>query len=60
MKYQIQTRQPRTRDVVLVELDDARTHRNHAVDTLDLEAYSNLVAFIDHLLGELFKMDHAK
>lgn len=59
MKYQIQTRPPRTRTVVLEELDDARTNRNHAANTLDLEAYSNLVAFIDHLLGELFKMDNA-
>lgn len=60
MQYQIQTRRPRTRDVVLDELDDARTHRNHAADRLDLEAYSHMVAFIDYLLGELFKMDRPK
>jgi hypothetical protein len=57
MQYQIQTRRPRTRDVVLHELDDARTNRNHAADRLDLEVYRNLVAFIDYLLGELFQMD---
>jgi hypothetical protein len=59
MQYQIQTRRPRTRDVVLHELKDASTHRIHAADTLDFEAYSNLVAFIDYLLGELYKMDHS-
>jgi hypothetical protein len=59
MQYQIQSRRPRTRDVVLRELADARSSRNHAARTLDIDAYGNLVAFIDRLLGELFKMDHA-
>jgi hypothetical protein len=58
MQYQIQSRRPRTRGVVLPELANARNSRNHA-RTLDIEAYGNLVAFIDHLLGELFKIDHA-
>jgi hypothetical protein len=60
MEYQIQTRRPRTRDVVLRELTNAHTKRNHAADSLDLEVYRNLVGFIDHLLGELFKLDQVK
>jgi hypothetical protein len=58
MQYQVQTQPLRTRDVVLSEILDARTHRNYAAETVDYEVYQNLVSFIDHLLGELYALDH--
>ncbi len=58
MEYEIQSPRPRTRDVVLRDLANALTIRNHAAHSLDFEVYRNRDGFIDHLLGELFKFDH--
>lgn len=55
-QLQVQVTKPRTRAIIIADLNAARGHRDFAARTLTFDVYTALVEKIDDLLAELFSI----